>query len=144
MPTSVDPARLKLTPGAGAGGVLIGFGCLDCQVKVFGPATYCQSCSSGKLKPVEFSTRGSLFSYTIVRVPPAGWPGPVPYILGEVELPEGPHILAEIIECRPSDLTIGRDMELTIQAIRGPESDQERAVYKWRPAISGPPNGKAN
>jgi hypothetical protein len=144
MPISVDPARLKLIPGTGAGGILIGFGCLDCQVKVFGPATYCQSCSSGNLKPVEFSARGSLFSYTTVRVPPAGWPGPVPYILGEVELPEGPHVLAEIIECRPSDLTIGRAMELTIQAIGGLEADQKRAVYKWRPAISGPPNGMAD
>lgn len=144
MPSSVDPARLKLTPGVGAGGVLIGFECLDCQVKVFGPATFCQSCSSGKLEPVEFSTRGSLFSYTTVRVPPAGWPGPVPYILGEVELPEGPHVLAEIIGYQPSDLTIGRRMELTLQAISGPEADQERAVYKWRPAISGTPNGKAD
>jgi uncharacterized OB-fold protein len=123
--------------------VLIGFQCLDCQVKVFGPATFCQSCSSSKLVPVEFSTTGSLFSYTIVRIPPPGWPGPVPYILGEVEMPEGPHVLAEIIESQESDLTIGRRMELAIQSVRTAQAECERAVYKWRPAGPGLPNEKA-
>jgi hypothetical protein len=96
------------------------------------------------LKPVEFSARGSLFSYTTIRVPPPGWPGPVPYILGEVELPEGPHVLAEVIECQQSDLTIGRSMELAIQSVKAAESEQERAVYKWRPASSRLPNEKAS
>jgi len=141
MPASVDPQRLKLNPDVEGAGVLIGFECLDCRVKVFGPATFCQSCTSGRLEPVELSASGSLFSYTTIRVPPAGWPGPVPYLLGEIELPEGPHVLAEIIESKESDLIIGRPMELVIQSVRAAQSDEERAVYKWRPAGLGPADG---
>lgn len=144
MPSSVDPQRLKLNCDEGVTGVLIGFQCLECRVKVFGQATFCQSCASSNLEPIEFSTSGELFSYTIIRVPPAGWPGPVPYILGEIALPEGPHVLAEVVGIHESDLSIGMHMELTIQAVTVTGSDQEKAAYKWKPLNAGPSNEEAN
>ena len=144
MPASVDPQRLKLNGDDEVTGVLIGFQCLDCRVKVFGQATFCQSCASSNLEPVEFSASGILFSYTIIRVPPAGWPGPVPYMLGEIELPEGPHVLAEVIGIHESDLSIGMQMELTIQSVKVTESDQVKATYKWQPSNAEPSNEKAN
>jgi uncharacterized protein len=113
---------------------LLGFRCHDCGIYVFGTATFCQACTSGNLEPVEFGQRGTLYSYTIVRVPPSGWPGPVPYILGEVQLPEGPHVLAEVIKCEDSNLRIGMPMELALQAVKGADSHQGVVVYKWRPA----------
>jgi hypothetical protein len=131
----VDPARLRLTGGDNPPGVLLGTRCRDCEIYLFGPATFCQSCTSPNLEPVELSCRGTLFSYTIVRVPPAGWPGPVPYVLGEVELPEGPHVLAEVIDCAESDLKIGLPTELAVQAVESPETGARRTVYmvyKWR------------
>jgi hypothetical protein len=70
------------------------------------------------LEPVELSKHGALYSYTIVRVPPAGWPGPVPYILGQVELPEGPQVLAEVVNCLEADLRIGMAVELALQIVR--------------------------
>ena len=82
----------------------MGFRCRDCDVTVFGPATFCQSCTSFEVEPVDLGTRGNLYSYTIVRIPPAGWPGEVPYILGQVELPSGPQVLAEVIGCQQSDI----------------------------------------
>ena len=133
MPTSIDPQRLKLTDD-GLHGVLLGFQCLDCGVRIFGQATFCQSCTSGSLAAVEFEGRGRLFSYTVVRVPPPGWPGPSPYVLGEVELPEGPHVLAEVVESDNSALTVGMSMELAVAPVPDhPQGDDVR-VYQWRPA----------
>ena len=117
MPVSVDTNRLKLTNEEGTEGVLLGFRCRDCGVYVFGPATYCQGCTSNDLEPVELSKRGSLYSYTVVRVPPSGWPGAVPYILGQIELPEGPQVLAEVIDCPEAGLKIGMDVELALRAV---------------------------
>ena len=117
MPDSVDPRRLRITSEEGTEGTLIGFHCRDCGVIVFGPATFCQSCTSFEVEPVDLGTLGTLFSYTIVRIPPAGWPGQVPYILGQVELPSGPQVLAEVIDCDQSDLAIGMPVELAIQAV---------------------------
>ncbi len=140
MTTSVDPTRLKLTNDEGTQGVLVGTRCRECQVYVFGPAVFCQACTSSNLEPVELSHRGTLYSYTIVRVPPSGWPGPVPYFLGQVELPEGPQVLAEIIGCQEADLKIGMEVELALQPVTieaEGAGETAKAVYKWRPAPTG-------
>ena len=137
-PLPVDPDRLRLTDESGGAGVLLGQRCRRCQVCVFGPAIFCQSCSSGDLEPVQLARQGTLYSFTVVRVPPAGWPGQVPYTLGEVELPEGPHVLAEIIGCEPDGLKLGMSMELALERVSVAESGKGPgkvlAVYKWRPA----------
>ena len=134
MVASVDERRLRLIDGSGEQGVLLGMQCRQCAVYVFGPATFCQSCTSSDLEAVELGQRGTLFSYTIVRVPPPGWPGQVPYVLGEVELPEGPHVLAEVIDCDHDDLQVGMSVTLALQpvAMEG-IANSERVVYKWRP-----------
>ena len=137
-PVSVDPNRLRITvpdaPNGPVTGVLIGFRCQECGASVFGPAIFCQSCTATGLEPVDLGTKGVLFSYTIVRIPPAGWPGPVPYVLGQVELPQGPQVLAEVIDCEHGDLRIGMDVELAIQAVPAEGGGPDKAVYKWRPA----------
>ena len=134
MTESVDPRRLRITNEAGTEGTLIGFHCRDCDVTVFGPATFCQSCTSFEVEQVDLGTGGTLYSYTIVRIPPAGWPGQVPYILGQVELPSGPQVLAEVIDCEQVDLAIGMTVELAIQAVAPEEGGAEKLVYKWRPS----------
>ena len=134
MPESVDPRRLRITNEEETEGTLVGFRCRDCDVTVFGSATFCQSCTSFEVEPVDLGTRGTLYSYTIVRIPPAGWPGEVPYILGQVELPSGPQVLAEIIGCQQSDIVIGMPVSLAIQAVAAQEGGADKLVYKWRPA----------
>ena len=134
MAVSVDPRRLRITDEFGTEGTLIGFRCGECGVSVFGPATFCQSCTSFDVEPVDLGGKGILYSYTIVRIPPAGWPGEVPYILGQVELPAGPQVLAEVIDCKQPDLTIGMPVELAIQAVPAQEGAKDKLVYKWRPA----------
>ena len=133
-PVSVDPNRLKITNDDATEGTLIGFRCKECEIAVFGAAVFCQSCTSTDLEAVELGVKGILFSYTIVRVPPAGWPGDVPYVLGQVELPQGPQVLAEVIDCEHGDLKIGMAVEMTLQAVPAANGGPDKAVYKWRPA----------
>lgn len=131
---SVDENLLRLTDAGGNGGVLLGMRCRACGVTVFGPAAFCQSCTAADLEPVELAAQGTLYSYTIVRVPPAGWPGAAPYVLGEVELPEGPHILAEVIDCAHDALRVGMPVRLALQTVSPDGSAAAaRVVYKWRP-----------
>ena len=134
MAESVDSRRLRITNDAGTEGTLIGFRCRDCGVSVFGPATFCQSCTSFEVESVDLGSQGILYSYTIVRIPPAGWPGPVPYVLGQVELPDGPQVLAEVIDCEHFDLTIGMPVQLAVQVVPAQEGGEDKLVYKWRPA----------
>ena len=135
MAISVDYRCLRLTSEDGEQGVLLGMRCSQCGVCVFGPATFCQSCTAPDLEAIELATEGTLYSYTIVRVPPPGWPGPVPYVLGEVELPEGPHVLAEVVDCGHADLKVGMPVALALRAVAMEGvAGSERVVYKWRPA----------
>ena len=113
--------------------MLLGFRCLDCNVHVFGPATFCQGCTSNNLEPVDLSNKGILYSYTVVRVPPSGWPGQIPYVLGQVELPEGPQVLAEVIDCLEGELTIGMPVELALMTVKIVDESSEKVVYKWKP-----------
>mgnify|MGYP001185627526 CR=1 FL=1 len=137
-PVSVDPNRLKITNDDASkgplGGTLIGFRCQDCNTTVFGPAVFCQSCTSTDLEAVELGVEGVLFSYTIVRIPPAGWPGQVPYVLGQVELPQGPQVLAEVVDCEHDGLSIGMAVEMTLQVVPAENGGPDKAVYKWSPA----------
>ena len=133
-PVSIDPNRLKITNESATQGTLIGFRCNECGASVFGPAIFCQKCTSTDLKPVDLGVKGILFSFTIVRIPPAGWSGPVPYVLGQVELPQGPQVLAEVIDCEHEDLNIGMAVEMVLQAVPAEGGGPDKAVYKWRPA----------
>ncbi len=137
MVTSIDDTRLRLTAEDGSDGVLLGARCGECGVYAFGSAVMCLRCTSGALEEVTLSTRGSLYSYTLVHVPPAGWPGPVPYILGQVELPEGPHIMAEIVDASFDALSVGMSMSLALRTVAVPDTGEEKAVYKWRVDAGG-------
>jgi uncharacterized OB-fold protein len=57
----------------------------------------------------------------------------VPYVLGQVELPEGPQVLAELIDCEHDKLKIGMTVELGLQVVPPEGGGQDKVVYKWRP-----------
>ena len=124
--------RLKLLNDQGTEGALLGTRCRQCGAHFFGGVVLCRRCSSGELEPVELSNQGTLYSYTIVRIPPAGWPGGVPYALGQVELPEGPHVISEVVDCPYEKLRVGMKLELAL-AVGGEDTrGNELVVYKWR------------
>jgi uncharacterized OB-fold protein len=50
-----------------------------------------------------------------------------------VELAEGPHVLAEVVDCQESNLKIGMAMELALRAVKSVDGSPEKMVYKWRP-----------
>ena len=133
IPISIDPTRLNLTSDDASTGTLMGVKCNECEASGFGPAIFCQQCTSTDLKAVDLGNKGILFSFTIVRIPPAGWPGEIPYVLGQVELPSGPQVLAEVINCEHKDLKIGMGVELILKSVPAENGGPDMAVYKWRP-----------
>ena len=116
-----------------AQGVLRGNRCEECGTYFFGAPQFCIKCTSGKLKQVELSKVGKLYSYTIVRQAPPGWQGAVPYILGSVILPEGPQIISEIVDCTEDIVKIGMMLEVVFRVGGKLPDGTEIVVYKWRP-----------
>jgi uncharacterized OB-fold protein len=58
------------------------------------------------------STVGTLWGWTAVTVPPAGYEGELPYGFGVVELPEGIRLITRLTEPDPDRLAFGQAMEL--------------------------------
>ena len=132
---AISSKMMKLSPDM-VQGVLMGSQCNECGTHFFGAPQFCVRCTSDRLKPVELSKKGKLYSYTIVRQAPPGWQGPVPYILGSVTLPEGPQITSEIIDCPEESVKIGMILEVVFRVGGKLADGTEIVVFKWRPKSS--------
>ncbi len=117
----------------GNDGVFMGSRCNKCGEYSMGKPLFCLNCSSSEFIPLELSKRGVLQSYTVIYVPPPGWQGQVPYILGSVELPEGIDILTEVIDCPKENIKIGMKMEMVLRVGGKNSEGDEIMVHKWRP-----------
>jgi uncharacterized OB-fold protein len=115
--------------------------CRTCGEHFFGAVVFCRRCSSRDLEPVELSRQGTLYSYTIVRVPPPGWKGAVPYALGQVELPEGPHVLCKL-DCPHEALRIGMRLELALEDAGVDGDGNQLVIYGWRKAADASGRGR--
>lgn len=128
---SVSASRLRLK-GDGTEGVLLGTRCQACELYLFGNAMFCPRCTSAELASVELSSTGTLYSYTVIHAPPPGWKGRVPYVLGSVQLPEGPQVTTEVIDVDPQTVCIGTPMRLVLRVGDTDDQGREIMVYKWQ------------
>lgn len=93
---------------------LIGSRCKACG-EVFSPKRLiCAHCYEQDMEEIFLSGKGDLYTYTVVRAPVLGYQGPIPFIVGEIELPEGLRIRSILTGCEPERLKIGMAMEITL------------------------------
>jgi len=117
---------------------LIGSRCEACGEHFFPKVKLCQNpdCSNkSDVKEVLLSKSGKLWSYTLQHyAPPPPYRGPVPLIIGLMELPENLKVMGQLTGCREEDLKIGMDMELVIEKLFEDEEGKEVVTWKFRPA----------
>jgi uncharacterized OB-fold protein len=127
---------LKLSEG-GTRGIFIGKRCRNCHEYLMGSPVFCLNCSSTEFDVVEFGQEGILRTYTIIYVPPPGWKGDVPYILGSVELPEGIEVTTEVIDCPKEAIKVGMKMKLVMKVGGQDAEGNELIVHKWQSVNQG-------
>jgi hypothetical protein len=103
--------------------------CLDCGHVDHPPYLYCTECgshhsewrlASGKAKLVAFAVN----TYGV----PAAFIEDLPYVLALVELPEGPRMISNIVDCAHDQLRNGMALEVVFH----PTGD-DTVLPKWRP-----------
>ena len=52
----------------------------------------------------------------------------MPYVVGFIELPEGPRMISNIVQCEQDKLTAGMELELVWDDV-----SEEISLPKWRP-----------
>ncbi len=131
---SVKPNMLRLADKEGRSGVLLGTHCKRCGARAAGSNRHCRNCASSDTQTIELSSRGVLVNYTVVHRAASSWGGQVPYILGEVELPERVVVTSEVVDARPNEIHEGMQMELTTRVGGRTENGEPIVVYKWVPS----------
>jgi len=114
----------KLTHKAYTGALrenrLLGLKCNACGGCTVPPKKVCIECASEDLDVVELSGRGEIRTFTVIRVAAEGFDAP--YIVGIVELDEGPWLMGNIIgvDCDEATMDIiGRRVKLGHAVISG-------------------------
>lgn len=90
--------------------------CADCSRFRHPPAPACPHCQSLASEWVKAPEQGELFSFTVVHHPAHPAISPVlPYNVAIVAFPEcdGLHLISNIVDVRPEELTIGMRVGLT-------------------------------
>ena len=86
------------------GGRFLGLKCKQCQEYTVPPQKVCSGCHSEDMDVVELSRNGEIRSFTVIYTPAEGFEPP--YIVGSVELEEGPWVTANIIDFDPEQATM--------------------------------------
>ncbi len=77
---------------------LIGSKCTTCSKVFFPKKSLCPSCRRrGSIENFQFSGKGKIVSFTIIRVPPEGFEKYTPYAVALIELEEGATVSGQIV-----------------------------------------------
>jgi len=97
-----------------AEGVLAVQRCAACGAVQHYPRPVCVQCRGERLEWIPCTGAGTIYSYTVVRVPlHPGFREDVPIVLADVELTEGVRVLARV-PGSPVDLPIGARVEVAV------------------------------
>jgi uncharacterized OB-fold protein len=114
---------------AGADGRLLVQECPKCGNRQWYPRALCTACGADP-EWLECSGRGTLHTFTIVRqFGMRPFRDELPYVVGMVDLEEGPRIMGAVTDCDPDDVRIGMSVEVHFL-----KAADDIGVPYWRPA----------
>ena len=64
------------------------------------------------------SEEGKVLTYTVIRVAPDGYGDQAPYAMAVVELDGGGRLMSQVVDCDPSIVLPGLEVELEFRLIR--------------------------
>ena len=129
MPILSDPDWEPFWAGC-ARGVLLIQRCARCEHFRYPPSPICHSCLSPDHLWVEASGKGTLYSFVIAhRALDPYWKGELPYLVGVIELAEGPRMLSNLTSVRVDQIEIGMPLTVAFESIT-----EEIVVPRFKPS----------
>ncbi|MEE9610710.1 MAG: Zn-ribbon domain-containing OB-fold protein [Desulfatiglandales bacterium] len=116
---------------SGEGAYLLGSRCRECTQVSFPPRAVCSKCFNDELDNIPLSTKGKLYTYSIVRYAPPGLTAP--YAIGYIDLPEGVRVFSILTGWDNESLKVGMDVELVIDKFKEDEEGKTILTYKFKP-----------
>jgi len=92
--------------------------CTVCGKISYPPRVICPGCRGKSFETVTLSRKGTVVTFTVVPVPPAGFEGQAPLVLALVELEDGVRTMVQIADVPdPSAVKIGMPVRLELRKI---------------------------
>lgn len=122
------PETLDGTP------LLLGQRCTNCREVFAGiERSFCANCCEPTLERTTLSTRGEVFTYTVVRQQLRGALVEVPYVMARVRLPEGVTIQTVLVDVEPDEVRIGMPVDVCLKQL-GEDDGSILVNFFFRPA----------
>lgn len=120
-------------------GRIMGSKCRHCGTLALPPRPICIACFRRDMQWTQFSGRGRLAAFTsIAVVPPSmakeGFDRNNPYLVGVVELDEGPRVVARVVGLdakKPEQIRVGS--RLTAEFLKRNEGTESRTLLVFKP-----------
>ncbi len=108
---------------------LVGSVCKTCGQHYFPPRNICPDCRRrGVIEKFKFSGEGEVYTYTVVRAAPTGFEYQKPYVVAIVKLSEGALCTAQLVDCRPEEVEVGKPVEMVFRKIM---ADDEAGIIRY-------------
>ncbi len=114
---------------------LVGTYCKTCDGYFYPPRNVCPDCRrDGKIEEHKFNGKGELVTYTLIHTAAEGFEGQTPYVLGIVQLEEGPRLTSQIVG-DPATMHIGMKVKPVFRKL-GQDGERGMIYYgtKFVPA----------
>jgi len=133
---SVEEGLFTLPESTAENAQLIGSKCKFCGSVFFPKRLICGSCFKEGMETILLSNRGKITTWTVIWMSPPGFKGQVPYVLGEVGLPENVTIRTHFTGVDPNKpaIKLGDEVEMVIEKIYENEEGNQIVSYMFKPA----------
>ncbi len=90
----------------------------SCGKVLYPPRVVCPSCKGDTFETIVLPRKGKVVTYTVVRVPPAGFTEQTPLPIALVELMDGVRVMVQVGDLAdPGELEIGMPVRLEFRRI---------------------------
>lgn len=111
--------------------------CDACGHILHPPAPRCPECLGTSLTWTKLIGRGRVYSFVVYRrAYHPGFENELPYVVGLVDLDEGPRLISTIVGCDPQAVRCDMPVEVVFEDVTN-----EATLYKFRPSQSNRKEG---
>ena len=91
--------------------------CAKCEKTQFPPRLVCSKCKGREFTRFDMKGSGKVVTHTIIRTPSDEYSGEAPFVVGIIQMDDGPRLTMQIVDCSFDEIKIGMPVKLEFRRI---------------------------